>query len=54
MARLLLEDVTLRRDQEVVAQVRFKGGVTRELRLPLPKRSWELTQTNPEVLAAID
>jgi DNA invertase Pin-like site-specific DNA recombinase len=54
MARLLLEDVTLRRDQEVVAQVRFKGGVTRELRLPLPKRSWELTQTKPEVLSAID
>jgi DNA invertase Pin-like site-specific DNA recombinase len=53
-ARLLLEDVTLRRDQEVVAQVRFKGGVARELRLPLPKRAWERTQTNPEALAAID
>ncbi len=54
MARLLLEDVTLRRDQDVVAQVRFKGGATRELHLPLPKRSWELTQTDPETLAAID
>ena len=54
MARLLLEDVTLRRDQEVVAQLRFKGGMTRELRLPLPKRSWELTQTDPEIITAID
>jgi hypothetical protein len=54
MARLLLEDVTLRREQDVVAQLRFKGGATRELHLPLPKRSWELTQTNPEILAAID
>jgi len=54
MARLLLEDVTLARDQEVVAQLRFKGGMTRELRLPLPKRSWELTQTDPEIITAID
>ena len=26
MARLLLEDVTLRRDQEIIVQIRFKGG----------------------------
>ena len=54
MARLLLEDVTLRREEEVLVQVRFKGGATRELRLPLPQRAWELTQTNPEIVAAID
>ena len=29
MARLLLEDVTLRREREVFVQVRFKGGATR-------------------------
>jgi len=39
MARLLLEDVTLRREQqEIRAQLRFKGGATRELRVPFPKR----------------
>jgi hypothetical protein len=54
MARLLLEDVTLRREQEVIVQVRFKGGATRELRLPLPKPSWALRRTNAEVVAAID
>jgi hypothetical protein len=54
MARLLLEDVTLRREQEVIVQVRFKGGATRELRLPLPKPSWALRRTNSEVVAAID
>ena len=37
MARLLMEDVTLRREQEVLVQIRFKGGATRELRLPLPR-----------------
>jgi hypothetical protein len=54
MARLLLEDVTLRRQEEVLVQVRFKGGATRELRLPLPQRAWEMTQTNPQIVAAID
>jgi DNA invertase Pin-like site-specific DNA recombinase len=54
MARLLLEDVTLRREQEVIVQVRFKGGAARELRLPLPKPSWALRRTNSEVVAAID
>jgi hypothetical protein len=54
MARLLLEDVTLRREQEVIVQARFKGGATRELRLPLPKPSWALRRTNAEVVAAID
>lgn len=54
MARLLLEDVTLRREKEVLAQVRFKGGATRELRLPLPQRRWELRQAKPEIRAEID
>jgi hypothetical protein len=36
MIRLLLEDVTLNRDQQVIAQIRFKGGAHRTLRLPLP------------------
>jgi len=54
MARLLLEDVTLRREQELVAQVRFKGGATRELRVPLPKRSWHRWTTKPAIISEID
>ena len=54
MARLLLEDVTLRREKEVLVQMRFKGGATRELRLPLPKPSWELKRTHSEVVREID
>ena len=42
MARLLLQDVTLRREQEVLVQIRFRGGATRELRLPLAKPAWAL------------
>jgi len=54
MARLLLEDVTLRREREVIVQVRFKGGATRELQLPLPKPVWALRLTTSEVMATID
>ena len=54
MARLLLEDVTLRREQEVLVQIRFKGGATRELRLPLPKSGWALRKTKAEIIAEID
>jgi hypothetical protein len=54
MARLLLEDVTLQRDREILAQVRFRGGATRELRLPLPLTGWALRQTKPEIITEID
>lgn len=54
MARLLLEDVTLERGQDVRVQLRFKGGVTRELRLPLPQPITVSCKTNPELVAEID
>jgi len=54
MARLLLEDVTLRRDQDILVQVRFKGGATRQLRLPLPQSGWALRKTKAEIIAEID
>jgi F0F1-type ATP synthase membrane subunit b/b' len=54
MARLLLEDVTLRREQEVVVQVRFKGGSIRVLSLPAPLTMAQLRRTKSEILAEID
>ena len=54
MARLLLEDVTLRRDQDIQVQIRFRGGALKELHLPLPKTAWELKKTKPEIVAEID
>ena len=54
MARLLLEDVTLRREQEIIVQLRFKGGATNQLRLPLPKSAWALRKTKPEIVTEID
>ena len=36
IVRLLLEDVTLIKGQELTAHLRFRGGATRTLVLPLP------------------
>ncbi len=54
MARLLIEDVTLARSDAIAVNLRFKGGATKTLSLPLPKCSWELRQTSAEVIAQID
>ena len=55
MARLLLEDVTLlRREQDILVQVRFKGGATRQLQLPIPKSATVLRKTKPEIIHEID
>jgi DNA invertase Pin-like site-specific DNA recombinase len=54
MLRLLIEDVTLLRGEEVVAHVRFRGGATRSLHLPLPRNAWQLRQTDAAVIAEID
>jgi DNA invertase Pin-like site-specific DNA recombinase len=54
MARLLLEDVTLRRQEDILVQIRFKGGATQELHLPLPKSAWALRKTKTEIVAEID
>ena len=54
MARLLIADVTLLKGADLTAQVRFNGGATHTLRLPLPKPAWLLRQTPPAVVAAIN
>jgi DNA invertase Pin-like site-specific DNA recombinase len=54
MARLLLEDATLTRQEDITIQLRFKGGATKELRLPLPLSAWALRKTKPEIIAQID
>jgi DNA invertase Pin-like site-specific DNA recombinase len=54
MARLLVEDVTLRRGDGITVHVRFRAGPTRSLELPRPLRAWELRRTPPEVVAEID
>ena len=52
--RLIIEDVTLIKGQDLVVHVRFRGGATRTLTLPRPVSAWALRQTSPEVIAEID
>jgi hypothetical protein len=55
MARLILEDVTLKRDQTLITvQVRFKGGATKVLSLPIPPTVGELRKTKAVIVAEID
>jgi DNA invertase Pin-like site-specific DNA recombinase len=54
MARLLIADVTLLKGSDICAQVRFNGGATHTLHVPLDKPAWMLRQTPPTVVAQID
>lgn len=54
MARLIIEDVTLLKDTQITAHVRFRGGVHRTLSLPLPLAAPDLRRTTPTVIRRID
>jgi hypothetical protein len=54
MLRLLIEDVTLTKGDTVHVDIRFIGGATRSLDLPLPKSCVELRTTDAAVVEEID
>ena len=54
MLRLLIEDVTLHRTDQILAHVRFRGGATKTLELGRPLPAWALRQTSTQVVAAVD
>ncbi|WP_406003324.1 recombinase family protein [Streptomyces sp. NBC_00829] len=54
LVRLLVVDVTLVRADEIAVHVRLTGGQEHTLTLPVPLASWQIRQTPPEVVAAID
>jgi hypothetical protein len=53
MLRLMIQDVTLRRGDDIHVCVRWKGGATSELHLPIPPCAWELRRTPQVVLDRI-
>jgi len=53
MLRLLIEDVTLTRRDDIRVEVRWKGGATTELRLPTPQNAFEARRTAREALDQI-
>jgi DNA invertase Pin-like site-specific DNA recombinase len=54
IARLLIEDVTLARADQIHLHVRFRGGQTTSLTIPIPPKAWQTRQTHPDTLALID
>jgi len=54
MVRLLLEDITLKRQDGINVSVLFKGGETKTFKLPETLRIWDLRKTDKKVLEKID
>lgn len=54
MARLLIEDVTIVKTDQIHLHVRFRGGQTTSLAVPIPPMSWQERQTDPKTLSLLD
>jgi hypothetical protein len=54
MLGLLIEDVTLIKKETITAQVRFRGGATTTLTLPLPLNAWQGRMTPAATLHQMD
>ncbi len=52
--RLIIEDVTLHKDKQITAHIRFKGGATKTIEVPFLPRYFELIKTKPAVVQEID
>jgi hypothetical protein len=51
--RLLIQDVTLLRQEQIAIRLRWKGGATSELCVPVPLNGFEAKRTDPTVLKNI-
>jgi DNA invertase Pin-like site-specific DNA recombinase len=54
IAALIIEDVTLTKEEELKVHVRFRGGAVKTLVLPRPLTVMEMYATKPEVIAEIN
>jgi DNA invertase Pin-like site-specific DNA recombinase len=54
VARLLIEDVTIVKTDHIHLHVRFRGGQTTSIAVPIPLMSYQARQTAPNTLAALD
>lgn len=54
MIRLLIEDVTMIRGEQISLHLRFRGGACKSVTLPNPLRAWEIGVTDAEVVKRID
>ena len=54
VTRLLIEDVTLNKTNQIHLHVRFRGGQTTSLAIPIPLNSWQARQTDPDTFKLLD
>ena len=54
MARLLIDDVTMTKTGRIHLHIRFRGGQTTSLAIPIPLPAWQLRQTKPDTLALLN
>jgi len=54
MVRLLIEDITIRKGDQVRLDIRFRGGASKTLILPRPLSFCESHKQNPEMVAEMD
>ncbi|MGO9148865.1 MAG: recombinase family protein, partial [Acidimicrobiales bacterium] len=54
IARLLIEDVTINKTDQIHLHVRFRGGQTTSLVVPIPLAAYQARQTQPDTLAELD
>jgi len=54
IARLLIEDVTLNKTDQIHLHVRFRGGQTASLTIPIPLNSWKARKTDPDTFKMLD
>src|SRR6266536_3435916 len=54
ITRLLIDDVTLTKTDQIHLHVRFRGGTTTSLTVPIPPKAWQTRQTHPHTLTQLD
>jgi hypothetical protein len=54
MVRLLVEDVTIRKGEQIQLDIRFRGGMSKTLVLPRPLSYCESHKQNPAMVAEMD
>jgi len=54
MTRLLIEDVTIVKTDQIHLHIRFRGGQTTSLTIPIPPTAAQARQTNPDTLTLLD
>jgi len=54
MVRLLIEDITIRKGEQIQLDIRFRGGASKTLMLPRPLSFCESHRQNPAMVAEMD